>query len=589
MNYLKDKEEFTDEGHMDNKLFIGDNLLVMRSLRDQSVDVVFTDPPYLTNNSKLTYSDKMTEKDWVEFMRSRVLECHRLLKETGTLLLHIDQRMFVELHQIVYEIFAKKNMITTFCWKRRSSASAQSKFITQEHEYIIACAKNIKKCRWNGIPNEYDQPDITTEFKIVGPKGRDKITPNQQYPLYVDDKGEHQVQGFNKISQNNGAATRTNQQYPLYINEDETGVYKDQQFSVFGGIVGSKDHKLNKFDIIGDNPNPQTSQIYPIYAEENNDKLYEFKERGNGKGPNQTYPIFAAENGDRLEGFKQHKNDGENTIRPNQTYPIYTDAKGERIFQDEIGEYKEQRSFCILGTNGDIRPNQTYPIYAFPEPKPHFTIKTDGYKGEYYDHPFELSQPEEHNKAHSYPINVSQHRISLTPFPGSTKILPMNGTKLGCWRAIPKTAQKFINADMLVVKKNKKGEFKIYQKQYAHWQFDKKLEKLSPIIRTTPIRSIILEPTNRASNAEIKAIYGETAFTFAKPLELIKKLLLIVSNPGEIILDIFAGSGTTGQACYELGRVFILVQLDEAGIPKLTIERLNKTIGNNSYELITNE
>ena len=488
-----------------NKLFIGDNLLVMRSLKSDTIDVVFTDPPYLTKNSKLTYSDRMTETDWIEFMRSRVLECHRLLKPTGTLLLHIDQRMFIELHQIVYEIFNKKNMITTFCWKRRSSASAQSKFITQEHEYIIACAKNIKKCKWNGIPNEITQPDITTEFKVTGPKGRDN-KPNMQYPLFVDrlPRFDEGVCG--------GADNNPNTQYALYINEDETGVYKDQQFSVFGGIVG-KEHKLNKFDIIGDNPKPQTSQIYPIYAEEN---------------------------GDRLEGFKQHKNDGEQTIRPNQTYPIHV-------------------------SDG----------YQFTTNTPF---------------QFDVTKARKNNTDyHHYPIHLSTHRISLTPFPGSTKILPMNGTKLGCWRAIPKTAQKLINNDMLVVKKNKKGEFKIYQKQYAHWQFDKKLEKLVPINRTTPIRSIILEPTNRASNAEIKSIYGETAFTFAKPLELIKKLLLIVSNPNDIVLDIFAGSGTTGQACYELNRNFILVQLNEAGIPILTQKRLDKTIGNDNYELITIE
>ena len=396
-------------------------------------------------------------------------------------------------------------MITTFCWKRRSSASAQSKFITQEHEYIIACAKNIKKAKWNGIPNEITQPDIMCAFTISGPK-RDVCGPNQAYPLYVDE---------------------------TYKGKDSVGEYKDQQFSVFGGIgfnnvgnMGGAEHNKNA--------------VYPIYAEENGDKLDAFNNCAgrNEDRPNQTYPIYAEENGDRLEGFKQHKNDGENTIRPNQTYPIHV--------SDGYGDYKTTTPFQFDETKA--RKNNT--------------------------------------DYHHYPIHLSTHRISLTPFEGSTKILPMNGSKLGCWRAIPKTAQKLINADMLVVKKNKKGEFKIYQKQYAHWQFNKKTEQLDPIQRTTPMRSIILEPTNKKSNAEIKAIYGETAFTFAKPLDLIKNLLKIVSNPSDTVLDIFAGSGTTGQACFELGREFVLVQLDEASIPKLTQQRLDKTVGAANYQVI---
>lgn len=48
-----------------------------------------------------------------------------------------------------------------------------------------------------------------------------------------------------------------------------------------------------------------------------------------------------------------------------------------------------------------------------------------------------------------------------------------------------------------------------------------------------------------------------------KPLSLIKDLIQKHSNPGALVLDTFAGSGTTGEACFSLGRDFILVEKDE--------------------------
>lgn len=48
-----------------------------------------------------------------------------------------------------------------------------------------------------------------------------------------------------------------------------------------------------------------------------------------------------------------------------------------------------------------------------------------------------------------------------------------------------------------------------------------------------------------------------------KPLSLIKDLVEKHSNPGDLILDTFAGSGTTGEACTLLNRKYILIEKDE--------------------------
>lgn len=49
-----------------------------------------------------------------------------------------------------------------------------------------------------------------------------------------------------------------------------------------------------------------------------------------------------------------------------------------------------------------------------------------------------------------------------------------------------------------------------------------------------------------------------------KPVPLLYKLIEWSTNPGETVLDMFAGSGTTGAAAYQLGRKAILCEMDES-------------------------
>jgi len=51
----------------------------------------------------------------------------------------------------------------------------------------------------------------------------------------------------------------------------------------------------------------------------------------------------------------------------------------------------------------------------------------------------------------------------------------------------------------------------------------------------------------------------KTGYPTQKPLGILRRIVAASSNPGETVLDFFAGSGTTGAACLELGREFILV------------------------------
>lgn len=60
----------------------------------------------------------------------------------------------------------------------------------------------------------------------------------------------------------------------------------------------------------------------------------------------------------------------------------------------------------------------------------------------------------------------------------------------------------------------------------------------------------------------------------AKPLELIEHLLLISSNPNDIIFDPFMGVGTTGEAALKNNRRFIGIDIDEKYV-KASLKRLS--------------
>lgn len=74
---------------------------------------------------------------------------------------------------------------------------------------------------------------------------------------------------------------------------------------------------------------------------------------------------------------------------------------------------------------------------------------------------------------------------------------------------------------------------------------------------------------SQGATKDLKDLLGIHAFDYPKPLGLIKRILTLYSDKDDIVLDFFAGSGTTGHAIMQLNaedggnRKFILVQLDE--------------------------
>lgn len=85
--------------------------------------------------------------------------------------------------------------------------------------------------------------------------------------------------------------------------------------------------------------------------------------------------------------------------------------------------------------------------------------------------------------------------------------------------------------------------------------------------------------SNRTAKSEIKALFpGEHAFDTPKPERLLQRLIQISTNPGEIVLDCFLGSGTTAAVAHKMGRRWVGVERSAGTLEHYTVPRLTKVV-----------
>ncbi len=136
-----------------------------------------------------------------------------------------------------------------------------------------------------------------------------------------------------------------------------------------------------------------------------------------------------------------------------------------------------------------------------------------------------------------------------------------DGTVILCpthqWRWSRETFER--RQDEILIQKNRHGRWTVYTKQYLREEGKER--------RKTP-ESYYDRVTTTDGTREMKEIFGEVLLDFPKPSRLIRDLIGWASPPGssDLVMDFFAGSGTTGQAVLELNhedggeRSAILVQ-----------------------------
>ncbi|HET8581504.1 MAG TPA: site-specific DNA-methyltransferase [Candidatus Paceibacterota bacterium] len=221
------------------------------------------------------------------------------------------------------------------------------------------------------------------------------------------------------------------------------------------------------------------------------------------------------------------------------------DPDKEFPFEDSRGgfEIRELRNRNIAFHIGN-RPNLHYPFYVNPKKK-----DENGF--------FE---------------------ISLEKKSGWTEVFPKESQGFKTvWRWGKARSQQNLNTE-IVAKKMMDGGYQIVEKYRE---------------RTRMARSVWWDKDDNTEKGtlEVKNLFdGKKVFNFPKSMEMVRKVVEMGTGPDDIVLDSFAGSGTTGHAVLDLNKMdgghrrFILVEMEDDVVKKITAERIKKAIKKYDYD-----
>jgi adenine-specific DNA-methyltransferase len=181
----------------------------------------------------------------------------------------------------------------------------------------------------------------------------------------------------------------------------------------------------------------------------------------------------------------------------------------------------------------------------------YYNLKDENYEGRgpYRTHPLEAMKSFEDRPNLSFPI----------PTPDGGKLWPKRQ-----WRWGPERMAEALRRGEIAFVKNRDGAWSASSKQY--------LKDDSGETRSAKVFSIIEGIYTQSGTNEIVELFGDArVFPFPKPTELLRKLIELATSETKdaLVVDFFAGSGTTGQAVLSQNvidggvRRYILVQLPE--------------------------
>ncbi|MGG1518477.1 site-specific DNA-methyltransferase [Paenibacillus oryzisoli] len=159
-----------------NILIHGDNLLALKAIEQEysgKIQCVYIDPPFNTQQAFEYYDDGLEHSIWLSMMKSRLQLIHKLLHESGSLFIHIDDNELGYLIAITDEIFGRKNRISVITFKQSSVSGpkAVNPGLVTTSSFILYYAKD--KAHWKSN-------------KVYVPVKRD-----DRYNKYITNFNEH--------------------------------------------------------------------------------------------------------------------------------------------------------------------------------------------------------------------------------------------------------------------------------------------------------------------------------------------------------------------------------------------------------------
>lgn len=124
-------------------IYQGNNLPILKAFPDSSFELIYIDPPFNTGKKQrlkeLSYDDSFS--DFKSFIKKRIKQAYRLLKDNGSLFFHIDYREVHYCKVWIDKIFGRESFKNEIIWAYDYGARQKNKWPTK-HDTILWYAKN---------------------------------------------------------------------------------------------------------------------------------------------------------------------------------------------------------------------------------------------------------------------------------------------------------------------------------------------------------------------------------------------------------------------------------------------------------------
>jgi DNA modification methylase len=167
-----------------NKLILGDNLEILKTIPDNYVDLIYLDPPFFSNrNYEVIWGDtgeiRSFQDRWsggishyIDWLKERVEEMYRVLKSTGSIFLHCDWHASHYIKtQILDNLFEYSNFRGEIIWQRTNAHSDAKKKLAVLSDSIFYYTKS-NKFTFNPIYTELSDKYVGNFYKYNDDDGK---------------------------------------------------------------------------------------------------------------------------------------------------------------------------------------------------------------------------------------------------------------------------------------------------------------------------------------------------------------------------------------------------------------------------------
>ena len=183
-----------------NKIYIGDNLQIMKSLKSELVDLIATDPPFYSQRDYGDFDDQWESLDeFLNFMKPRLIEMHRLLKPTGSIYIHCDQSASHYLKVEIDKIFGYNNFKNDIAWGYSAQGKPPNGAFPHKHDNILFYTKS-NKSTFNREYIPLSEEEINKRYRHTDETGKKYYWYRKKHKIYYNGEGIPVLSWWNDIT-----------------------------------------------------------------------------------------------------------------------------------------------------------------------------------------------------------------------------------------------------------------------------------------------------------------------------------------------------------------------------------------------------